>query len=148
VRGPTQLKNFAVYTLKASTKKRSEPKSHKRHGHQHLHKKHHEEQEEKRAVGDVVTATIDGQVVTWLNEYTGEATTTAVAAAAAATYVKSSNTNTAVASTTTSGSVTAENYIPGGDYERVGYYSADTLEADGIAFLGNYGGQGSGCFDK
>ncbi|MCJ1369415.1 hypothetical protein MMC20_000626 [Loxospora ochrophaea] len=49
--------------------------------HDNFHKR---EQEAKRAVGDMVTATIDGQVVTWVNEYAGGAPAAATSAAAVA----------------------------------------------------------------
>jgi len=60
-----------------------------RHGHAHLHQKKGEEAA-KRAVGDVVTATIDGKIVTWVNEYDGavaEATAAAGSVVAAASSV-------------------------------------------------------------
>lgn len=52
------------------------------HGHE---RRHAHEAADKRAVGDVVYATIDGQLVSWINEWSGvPATTTTTAAAAAA----------------------------------------------------------------
>ncbi|KAI0126512.1 TOS1 protein [Xylariales sp. AK1849] len=148
IRGPTQLKTFAVYTPSTSTtRKRAATKSHaKRHGHQNLHKKYTEEKEEKRALGDLVVATIDGKVETWANNWSGESTATAAAAAAttagSTTHVASSKVSSASSSTSTS-----SDYVAAGDYERVAYYNAETLEADGVAFLGSYGGAGSGTFD-
>lgn len=38
--------------------------------------------------------------------------------------------------------------VSGGTYNRVGYYDASSGSADGITFLGNYGGSGSGTFDS
>lgn len=35
-----------------------------------------------------------------------------------------------------------------GGWSRIGYYNAKQGVADGITFLGNYGGDGSGSFDK
>jgi Tos1-like cell wall protein len=35
-----------------------------------------------------------------------------------------------------------------GGWNRIGYYNAKEGVADGITFLGNYGGEGSGSFDK
>lgn len=151
IRGPTKLKTFAVYTPKSSsTKKRDaqKPKSHaKRHGHQHLHKK---QSEKEKRDGDMVIATIDGQIVSWVNDYTGEAATTTTAAAAAATFVKSGKTTTAAAaaaSSSSSSSSSDNTTVADGDYERIGYYEASSGTADGITFLGNYGGQGSGVWD-
>lgn len=90
VRGPTWLKQVAVY-LPATTanKKRSNPPNghdrrnaagpvHHRHGHQPLHHRHGKVKEvEKRAVGDLVSATIDGQLVSWTNVYAGPGVATA-----------------------------------------------------------------------
>lgn len=70
-----------------------------RHGHQHLHAK--KADEHKRAVGSEVVATIDGKVVSWANEYSGEATSSAAAAA----------TTTAAASSAAATTAVADNYI-------------------------------------
>lgn len=63
----------------------------KRHGHEHVekHKRHAHEQtqeaeNEKRAPADMVVATIDGQVVSWTNNWSGEAATTSAAATSSA----------------------------------------------------------------
>ncbi|KAL3465470.1 hypothetical protein BJX64DRAFT_252471 [Aspergillus heterothallicus] len=75
------------------------------HGHERRHA-HHKSHEEKRAVGDIVTATIDGKVVTWVNTYDGGADTATATAdvkvnvAAAATVVASTTTAAATASST------------------------------------------------
>ncbi|KAH6657847.1 putative TOS1-like glycosyl hydrolase-domain-containing protein [Truncatella angustata] len=153
VRGPAQLKQFAVYTpSSSSTKKRQEHKSHhKRHGHQHLHQKKHEA---ARAVGDVVTATIDGTVQTWINTWDGssdsdakvevaayEVSSTAKASSTSAAKSSSTKTKTSSASTSTSTSVS-------GDYTRIAYYNAEDATADGVTFLGAHGGSGSGVFDN
>jgi hypothetical protein len=73
------------------------------HGHErrHAHKAH----EEKRAVGDIVTAVIDGKVVSWTNEYAGGAAATATAdvnvnVAAALTVADATTTATASATST------------------------------------------------
>lgn len=79
-RGPTWLKQLAIYYPNAgSNAKRSTAidKVHgHRHGHQHMHhaKRDHvlaQPLVKERAVGDMVTATIDGKVVHWVNEYAG-----------------------------------------------------------------------------
>ena len=33
-------------------------------------------------------------------------------------------------------------------YQRMGYYHSTSQTMDNLVFLGNYGGQGSGCFDE
>ncbi|KKY27541.1 hypothetical protein UCDDS831_g00747 [Diplodia seriata] len=84
-RGPLKLRQFAAYSADGSAsklKKRGEerkaekakrsarPSPHeRRHGHGHQH--FHERQKEKRGLGDMVTAVIDGQVVSWVNTYAG-----------------------------------------------------------------------------
>ncbi|ORY55452.1 TOS1 protein, partial [Pseudomassariella vexata] len=157
IRGPTQLKTFAVYTPTKS-KKREVPSSNaKRHGHQHLHKKHREaRQQEKR---DMVTATINGQVVSWVN--TNGVSTQAATTAAVTTLTKQSTPDSVVSGnesveeapkgyeTASSGSNSTDGGSSAvtGDYERIAFYEAESQTADGVAFLGNYGGQGSGVWD-
>lgn len=152
IRGPTQLKQFAVYTpASASTKKRAEHKSHhKRHGHQHLHTKKHAEsqKEEARAVGDTVIATINGEVVSWINTWTGESddesassATTTTEAATSTAKAKSSKSSASKTSTATTAAAT-------GDYQRIAYYNAEDGTADGVTFVGAWGGvAGSGTWD-
>jgi hypothetical protein len=36
----------------------------------------------------------------------------------------------------------------GGHWKRTSYYNAQRRVADNVMFLGNYGGEGSGVFDK
>lgn len=84
----------------------------KRHGHEHIqkHRRHaHEEAQEaeKRALGDVVIATIDGQVVSWLNNWSGEATSSAAAAVAATTSSTAAAATSAVATGFAAGSTAA-----------------------------------------
>ncbi|KAK2060310.1 hypothetical protein LY76DRAFT_419068 [Colletotrichum caudatum] len=170
-RGPMNIKQVAIYNLSPKAK-RSAAVSHTHarrqghHGHQHLHlhKKHSEQEHDKEKRGDVwVTATIDGIVQSWINTYHGptpEAAPPAIApiapiappaaapsptpappkpAVAIAAIPKPASKSKPAGSS--SGTAT-------GDYTRVGYYNADKAVADGIVFLGNYGGQGSGKFDN
>lgn len=86
----------------------------KRHGHEHLakHKRHaheHAQEAEKRALGDVVVATIDGQVVSWLNNWSGESTT-----AAAATSTPAAATSAAVEATSSAVTFEALNRVVAG----------------------------------
>ncbi|KAI0443226.1 putative TOS1-like glycosyl hydrolase-domain-containing protein [Xylaria telfairii] len=149
-RGPLHLNNVAVYT--PGNSKRDAPKAHsKRHGHQHLHKKHHQEKEE-RDVGDVVVATIDGQVVSWINTYAGPtADVVADAAPAAATTAADSAADAYPTSKPASGNiqkVPTDSTPITGDFVRSAYYSAADNVADGLVFLANVGSPGvSGTWD-
>ncbi|EQL01752.1 TOS1 protein [Ophiocordyceps sinensis CO18] len=66
IRGPFQLRKAAVYTF-SPERKRSVAISRRAHGHRHWHRRAHRVQ--KRA--DMVTATINGVVVSWVNNYFG-----------------------------------------------------------------------------
>ncbi|KAF9869603.1 hypothetical protein CkaCkLH20_12900 [Colletotrichum karsti] len=168
-RGPMNLKQVAVYNLSPKAK-RSPAVSHthaRRHGHHHMHKKHaeaHQHAEEKR--GDVwVTATIDGIVQSWINTWNGptpDAAPVAETPVAAPVVAPTPTPAPAVpnvldlvgslaapkASSSSSKASTPSTGSSGSDYSRVGYYNAEKAIADGIVFLGNYGGQGSGKFDN
>ncbi|KAL4912777.1 hypothetical protein BDW62DRAFT_11372 [Aspergillus aurantiobrunneus] len=63
------------------------------HGHERRHAAHHAREEEKRDVGDMVTVTMDGQVVSWANNYDGGA---GGAAATATTTTTTESVNFAV----------------------------------------------------
>lgn len=134
IRGPFQLKQFAVYTPSSQKSKRDAPKAHsKRHGHQHLHKKH---AQEKRG-GDIVTATINGVVQTWENNWFGGAATTKATEVAAATTAAA----TSYPESTASPSQTDDDdvIVPEGDFARVAYYNSASQVADGVTFLANKG---------
>ncbi|KAI0454865.1 putative TOS1-like glycosyl hydrolase-domain-containing protein [Xylaria acuta] len=150
-RGPLHLNNVAVYTPGKS--KRDAPKAahSKRHGHQHLHKKH-QQQKEERDVGDVVVATIDGQVVSWINTYAGPTADAAADAAPAAATIPAASTADAVP--TKKPSIGNNQKVPTdstpitGDFVRSAYYSAADGDADGLVFLANVGSPGvSGTWD-
>lgn len=151
-RGPLQLKQFAAYAPGSSSSKKRSVNAHHHHhrrhghGHQHVH--------EKRGQ-DWVTATIDGQVVSWVNDYNPGATpagdkvksdhsTKAGVAAAAATTAASTSKGSSKGSSSSSSSSSSS----GSDYSRIGYYNAEDSTADGIVFLGNYGGSGSGAWSS
>ncbi|KKY19516.1 putative allergen asp f 4 [Phaeomoniella chlamydospora] len=77
---------------------------------QPAHRRHQKFHDQKRAVGDIVVVTMDGQVVSWVNEYDGSAATTTAAAASATAPAETSATATAsveVSSGETSASSTA-----------------------------------------
>lgn len=176
-RGPMNLAQFAVYNVNPNSNSKRDMSSHasmharrhgQGHGHQRLHKKHADQKRD--AEEDVwVTATIDGEVVSWLNTYHGP---TGVPVsdeelrrqAAEAEFRKSSRpeeeaepepeepapttTSAAAARPKASATSSASDSAATGDYTRIGYYNAKQGIADGIVFLGNYGGDGSGDFDK
>ncbi|KAI1426765.1 putative TOS1-like glycosyl hydrolase-domain-containing protein [Xylaria sp. FL1777] len=149
-RGPLHLNNVAIYTPGKNKRDVAQTVAHaKRHGHQHLHKKHHEQNEE-RALGDLVVATIDGQVVSWLNNYAGP-----TADAAADSYPVATTTAEASAATSTESAKKAKSSSSGsstgtitGDFVRTAHYCAADGTADGLVFLANVGSPGvSGTWD-
>lgn len=106
--------------------------------------------EEKRAVGDVATATIDGKVVSWVNEYDGGAQPTPVnpgAEPANQATPKEANPPDQPANQAAPKVVTPTINAGNGQWGRQAYYSAERQIADGLTFLNNMGGQGSGVFD-
>lgn len=137
------------------------------HGHErrHAHPKHEieirpqgapqlEAELEKRAVGDVVTATIDGVLVTWINEWSGEmvATTSSsststviqvptTTAAAKETHVPSAIESVVPAHTAAPGSSGSWSDLPAnGQYSREGFGGSNyKIEALGIEWTGNTG---------
>ncbi|KAI0912803.1 putative TOS1-like glycosyl hydrolase-domain-containing protein [Ustulina deusta] len=156
-RGPLHLNNVAVYTPGKSKRDVPQTAAHaKRHGHQHLHKKHHEEKQE-RAVGDLVVATIDGQVVSWLNTYAGPTAdvaadsapaVTASAADSVATSAESAKKVSSTKSSSTDSSTGSSTGTITGDFVRTAYYNAADGTADGLVFLANVGSPGvSGTWD-
>ncbi|KAI0197668.1 putative TOS1-like glycosyl hydrolase-domain-containing protein [Astrocystis sublimbata] len=160
-RGPLHLNNVAVYH--PGKGKRDAPKAahSKRHGHQHLHKKHqHQHQQEAREVGDMVVATIEGQVVSWLNTYAGptaDAVPVDVPAATTAASIpestpseseKPSDKPSEKPSGGNSHKTPSSNTPITGDFVRSAYYSAADGVADGLVFLANVGSPGvSGTWD-
>ncbi|KAI1501207.1 putative TOS1-like glycosyl hydrolase-domain-containing protein [Biscogniauxia marginata] len=150
IRGRADIRNVAVYKPSSTAAKRDVPKtSHsKRHGHRHLHKKYHEEEEMKKRE-DMVVATINGQVQSWVNDYFGPAAATATPAPEAVpTYASSEDSaaSTYSASKTTASS-SKETDVPTGAYPRIAYYNADDKTAEGLVFLNHHGGENSGVFD-
>ncbi|KAI7311410.1 hypothetical protein KC367_g2162 [Hortaea werneckii] len=84
-RGPLQLKQFAVYTPSSTSKRSERRNAHvRRHAHGHGHGHQHHGREADPALGDVVTATIDGVVQTWLNNWSGHETSAPVASSSSA----------------------------------------------------------------
>ncbi|PHH83459.1 hypothetical protein CDD82_775 [Ophiocordyceps australis] len=187
MRGPLNLKQAAVYTFSSECKAKSRRSRLRR----SVARKDH-----KRAVW--VTATIDGKVVSWVNNWFGQpaaassvapspaspgetifvtSTTVTLVEAAAATArssgpsVQTSTGPSMAASTAQSSALPttsseprpfSQHELPEApvdqddipetpvecDWERVAYYSAEKQHAENIMFMGNYGGQGSGVWDK
>lgn len=152
-RGPINVKEFAVYNLSEDNKRKRElvkaekSKRQHHHGHQHLH----EAKKNKRT--EWITATINGDVVSWEKVWYGpktEAPAAAAPTAPAAAPVANANAHKDASSTANSGSGAAPKPKPaasGKDWDRISYYNAETQEAENVVFLGNYGGQGSGKWD-
>ena len=89
IRGPTWVKQLAVYVPTVSHPKHGNTAGFhgRRHGHQHLHQQVRDlraPEAVRRAVGDVVSAEIDGFEVSWTNVYAGPDATTSVPAPIAA----------------------------------------------------------------
>ncbi|OLN84353.1 PGA52-like protein [Colletotrichum chlorophyti] len=159
-RGPMNVKQVAAYNLSPKAKRspavsHTHARRHGHHAHQHLHKRAAEEHSEEKRGEDWVVATIDGIVQSWINNWHGPTPVAPPPAGA----TSSSSTSTPAAPTQppaaaspkpakASSKASSSSSSAGGDYTRVGYYNADEGVADGIVFLGNYGGQGSGKFDK
>ena len=183
VRGPTWLKQVAVYTLETSsnskrnTKRNTHGRRHgRRHAHQYLHGHHgrvkevHERQQEhgyaKRSVGALVSATIDGQLVSWTNLYAGPGVATVLPSPAVAPMVAqfdenndSSPDTTTVANAeppmvsptaatpslqgppiTAASSAMASSEASTGNWARQAYYNAADGTSQGITFLNHLGG--------
>jgi hypothetical protein len=156
------IKQFAYYSLGSGGSKSKRDLSnrhHKRHDHQRFHDKYardagnEKDSSEKRAIGDMVTATINGQVVSWVNAYDGGAVAATEAPAAPAApqdgsgqRVDNSQPNP---DTGSSGSQPAPQINPGaGNWGRQAYYNSDSGEQIGLAVMNNKGGDAcSGTFD-
>ncbi|KAI9733605.1 MAG: hypothetical protein M1834_003207 [Cirrosporium novae-zelandiae] len=108
----------------------------------HKHRHHHEE----RAVGDMVTATINGEVVSWVNSYSGEVTAAAVVEDVAASVVSSvvSEVTSAAASivsdaTASSGSSTTGSSSGSYCTDGFGSRTSSTTTSDVDTYVGNVG---------
>ena len=170
IRGPTRLKKLAVYSIAdeaGSPHKRQledvlegDYHHHGRNRHANLHHSAHTRQRqaraeaEKRAVGDSVVATIDGQVVSWRNTYAGLAAVPnhvpnkpadAVGNAPATLNSNADKGPTTaavkeVSKASTGGQTSRTSYGGGSGWNRVAYYDAAGERADGLTFLNHFGG--------
>jgi hypothetical protein len=93
----------------------------------------------------MVIATIDGQVVSWINQYDGGAQATAAPAAPDSSAGQAEN---QAANPAAPKAATPTMNAGDGQWGRQAYYSADQQTANGLTFLNNMGGQGSGIFDE
>ncbi|KAI9668975.1 MAG: target of Sbf [Trizodia sp. TS-e1964] len=144
-RGPINLKQFGWYTGPTAPKaKRSEfHGNHRRHAHQRFHEHRNEARDvHERALGDTVTATIDGKVQTWANDY-GAGGATAAAPAPASSAASS----IPAAQNSPAPKVDTSSTTPSGDWVRKGYYDSKAGTAEGLTFLNHFGGKGSGVWD-
>lgn len=161
------IKQFAYYTLGSgySKTKRDEGSRHlSRHEHQRFHGKRvrdmreDNDRAEKRSIGDIVYATINDQVVSWVNAYGGGAAATPTfspASPAAPEYTQQSDQRvdgSEPASSTGSAPNKSQPAPPmsagAANWGRQGYYNSETKEQVGLAFLNNKGGEScSGTFD-
>jgi hypothetical protein len=158
-RGPLKIKQFAFFspsTDSANAPKKAKRSAMQRHGHAQYHVQKRDEAVEKRAVGDLVFATIDGQVVSWINEWSGVASTavsSAVAVVTGAIATPLIKVDAAVALSVDGPKSTPSPASPtpasggSGSWGRKAYYNAEAGSADNVVFLSHNGGSGSGVFD-
>jgi hypothetical protein len=142
--------------LKSNAKRDVSHAHARRHGHGEFHKKRNgaSSVEEVHLVEErtEVVATIDGKVVSWVNNYFGPsaaapadapaATAAAPAVAPVAPIVEN------VAAKVSSAVSPVAPIDPNAAYSQIGYYNAESQTLSGLTFLGNYGGQGSGVWDE
>lgn len=163
IRGPTWLKQLAVYVPTSHDEtigKEVDKKSNfygRRNGHQHLHQHNREvingqnRVYTKRAVGEIVSATIEGQLVSWTNVYTAPATTATTATVAQAqpeaTSEKTkadslSNAESRIYSPFPKPNVggTINSAKQNDSWRREAYYNAAAGVSDGFTFLNHFGG--------
>ncbi|RCI13219.1 hypothetical protein L249_0284 [Ophiocordyceps polyrhachis-furcata BCC 54312] len=153
VRGPCHLTDVAVYTL---LKEEPKPKSHQR----------------RKRAQDWVTATIDGKVVSWRNNYHGGAEATRLPKVPPITSPRTGTqqppppphhaaharppsrphrvgpNHASVSPPPAVPNDNADAACEPGNWERIAYYNASHQKVHNMRFLGNYGGQASGVFDN
>jgi hypothetical protein len=146
---------FAVYKLNGLEKRGLSLAPSRIHGHQRLHKRYVEPEAVKESTGDslvdgnvedrrkIVHEALDGVLYTlidWWFKPDGAPNPTPTSSpvqTTASAVAQPIATNSAIPS---SGGTT-------GDFSRIGYYDSATQHLDGLTFLGNHGGDGSGVFD-
>ncbi|KAF2754329.1 hypothetical protein EJ05DRAFT_156191 [Pseudovirgaria hyperparasitica] len=137
LRGPLKLSQFAAYTMGGGSSASRKQRRHG-HGHGHDHGQLHSRHAAKRAAGDLVTAVINGQTVTWAKGYDSTATPVAGQPAANVNTVEAGTQTSPAASGSTP--ATPSTSIGDGKWGRVAYYSVNSKDsAAGLAFLNNQG---------
>jgi hypothetical protein len=93
----------------------------------------------------MVTATINGEIASWMNNYDCDpaASVPTTLSADGARYGPGSAATTAAAAPSSMLSMNAG----AGNWGRQAYYNAENQTAEGVVFLNHNGGQGSGVFD-
>ena len=177
MRGPIKINRIACYAPAPASKVKRSAGNSGSHAHQHRHGHHHFHERDahirqvqeravahaKRAVGDVVTATINGEVKTWTNTYAGGVPTTAPAPApadagpSAPLSSSSSPASPAPPGSDANGSAAKDSDdgkpnqplpdIGTRDWTRTCFYDSASQVAQGLTFLNNHGGHESGVFD-
>lgn len=141
-RGPLEIYQIAAYALPEQPKKARRAANERRHGHSHLHHK----DLNSRKVGDIVHAVINGQAVSWVNEYDGGAPKAPAPAPPAPGAPKQGKGKDAPSYTPKK---PEDVKLGNGDWKRIAYYSQKSKnDAYGLAFLNNRGDDSlSGTFD-
>ncbi|KAF2857311.1 hypothetical protein K470DRAFT_273393 [Piedraia hortae CBS 480.64] len=148
-RGPLHLKQFAFYAPGTAKSKRNEDDL----GHLHVHGRRGQlHRHVVRQVGAMVTATINGQVVSWRNQYGGPSTATSSSSvqtqAAASQTSQASSSHTLASPQTSPSSGSRDSSSSNGQaWTRGAYYNAASGTSEGLVFLNHFGGCGSGTFD-
>lgn len=88
-----------------------------------------------------MTATIDGKVVTWVNDWTGKLKVDA--SPPVRTQIPAEQPRPLKEQKIEVQPVSSAS----NEYSRIGYYNSVSQTLDDLIFLGNHGGQGSGVFD-
>ena len=159
-RGPLNLKQFAVYQPKAAPAKRDtlresplERRGRLSHLEKHKIKRAHNHKQEKRNYGEWVTATIDGQVVSFIDDWSPHATPMAqptIAAPAAITppatpapapapvaAIQKGPAPVAAAPSPDTGSTKSPTLDTTDEWVRMAYFDSDSKTTDNIAFTAN-----------
>lgn len=90
----------------------------------------------KRSVGQIVSATIDGQVASWTNSYSGPNPLDNTQPAAPSTTIPELSTATMGPSIT---AASPDTTVTSGYWSRQAYYNADRGVAEGLTFLNHLG---------
>lgn len=143
------LKQAAVYTPATGPNIKRNPQPAfdvaTNHGHRHLHthrgdKAIHDHRQAKRSVGQMVSATIDGQLASWINNYQGPVPTSSGPTVQADPLPFSPLETPAANLKPVSTAGTSKIAMGDGIWSRQAYYNADAGTLEGITFLNHFGG--------